>query len=175
LPPPHSGTGPSRPPPLPRRQTLARGRGPAALTLRLDETACEKRLGGDRFGRHCRPSPWLGLHSDAPDQNIGMRVNWPLGLFGLTRQHTASSILNLLQFIQIHVYTWFWLPCIFVCGLIHLILYLIWLVCVIIIAFEYVLPYIPTPSIPNYKTLDFFYPKFDHSSYSKNLYKYSQI
>jgi hypothetical protein len=29
------------------------------------------------------------------------------------------------------------------------------------------------PSIPNYKTFNFFYPKFDHSSYSKNLYKHS--
>ena len=32
-----------------------------------------------------------------------------------------------------------------------------------------------TPYIPNYKTFDFFDPKFDHSSYSKNLCKYSQI
>jgi hypothetical protein len=32
-----------------------------------------------------------------------------------------------------------------------------------------------TPSIPNYKTFDFFYPKFDHSSYLKKLYKHSQI
>ena len=32
-----------------------------------------------------------------------------------------------------------------------------------------------TPSIPNCKSFDFFYPKFDHSSYSKNLCKYSQI
>jgi len=32
-----------------------------------------------------------------------------------------------------------------------------------------------TPSIPNCKTFDFFGSKFDHSSYSKNLCKYSQI
>jgi hypothetical protein len=32
-----------------------------------------------------------------------------------------------------------------------------------------------TPSIPNCKSFDFFYPKFDYSSYSKKLYKYSQI
>ena len=32
-----------------------------------------------------------------------------------------------------------------------------------------------SPSIPNYKTFDFFGSKFDHLSYSKNLCKYSQI
>jgi len=32
-----------------------------------------------------------------------------------------------------------------------------------------------TPSMPNCKSFDFFYLKFDHSSYSKNLCKYSQI
>ena len=34
---------------------------------------------------------------------------------------------------------------------------------------------VDTPSIPNCKSFDFFYPKFDHSFYSKNLCKYSQI
>ena len=34
---------------------------------------------------------------------------------------------------------------------------------------------LPTTSIPNCKSFDFFYPKFDHSSYSKKLCKYSQI
>jgi hypothetical protein len=32
-----------------------------------------------------------------------------------------------------------------------------------------------TSSIPNYKTFDFFYPKFDHLSFSKKLCKHSQI
>ena len=27
-----------------------------------------------------------------------------------------------------------------------------------------------TPSVPNYRTFDYFNPKFDHSFYSKNLY-----
>jgi hypothetical protein len=30
-----------------------------------------------------------------------------------------------------------------------------------------------TPPIPNYRSFDFFDPKFDHSSYSKNLCKHS--
>ena len=40
---------------------------------------------------------------------------------------------------------------------------------------EYVKLYIATPSVPNSRSFDFFDTKFDHSSYSKNLYKYSQI
>ena len=32
-----------------------------------------------------------------------------------------------------------------------------------------------TPSVPNYNSFDFFDPKFDHLSYSKNLCKHSQI
>ena len=32
-----------------------------------------------------------------------------------------------------------------------------------------------TPSVSNYMSFDFFDIKFDHSSYSKNLYKHSQI
>jgi len=32
-----------------------------------------------------------------------------------------------------------------------------------------------TPSISNYNSFKFFNPKFDHSSYSKNLRKHSQI
>jgi hypothetical protein len=33
----------------------------------------------------------------------------------------------------------------------------------------------PTSSIPNSKTHDFFYLKFEHSSYLKNVCKHSQI
>ena len=32
-----------------------------------------------------------------------------------------------------------------------------------------------TTSIPDYNSFDFFDPKFGHSFYSKNLYKYCQI
>ena len=32
-----------------------------------------------------------------------------------------------------------------------------------------------TTSVPNFSSFDFFDPKFDHSSYSKNLYKHCQI
>ena len=32
-----------------------------------------------------------------------------------------------------------------------------------------------TSSVPNYRSFDFFDIKFDHSSYSKNLCKHSQI
>ena len=32
-----------------------------------------------------------------------------------------------------------------------------------------------TPSVSNYRSFDFFDAKFVHSSYSKKLYKYSQI
>ena len=39
----------------------------------------------------------------------------------------------------------------------------------------YVLSSVGTPSFSNYNSFDFFDFKFGHSSYSKNVYKYSQI